>query len=91
MALEKMRGHGNDRETFKELIGEKVTACFEEGRELYIVFGDNALVLTSLGGECGPAFWVDGGEKLKRIISKRREGIERHLAELRDMPGVDLP
>ena len=87
--LTEYKGSANNREVFQYLVGETIKAAFmgEDGK-IYIVVGSGpALVFGGPGG--GPSYWVDQAESVKRVIDERRAQIERRVAELRDLGGVE--
>lgn len=87
------RGPANSKEIFKFLVGERITAAFmgNDGRPVIVLESGMGISFGSVGGECGPSYWPVSKEDVQREVAKRKEAIERGLAELRDLPGAELP
>lgn len=80
MAIEDYKGPSNSSDMFKHLVGETIKGVFEENSLMYIVLSNNnALTLTSHGGECGPAFFVTRQGDLKGILSARKSRLQSTL------------
>jgi hypothetical protein len=86
MALSEYRGPSNCKEIFQHLVGEKIVACFEHDRHVWIVVdGNHAFVI---GGSGFAVYRHELPAEVQRLVAQRRKAIERHNAELRDMAGV---
>lgn len=92
MSLADYKGPSNCSDIFRYLVGMKITATFQteaaEGTNTYIVDeSGNAIVFNSKHG----SYWKESKADVAKVVERRRREIEAKLAELRDLPGVELP
>lgn len=84
----------NTEEQLSHLVGAVVTACFrdDEGRVWVVTTDGDALVFGGgLSPDSGPAFWHASERDVRGVVGRRTKDIETKLAQLRAMPGVQLP
>lgn len=84
----------NTEEQLSHLVGAVVMACFRDdnGRVWIVTKDGDALVFG--GGpspDSGPAFWHESKHGVQMVVGRRKADIEMKLAQLRAMPGVQLP
>ena len=86
------KGPANSRAIFPHLIGETVKSAFlNTDGTMWLVFASgDALVIGCPDGDT-PTYRKEGHKAVKAVVDQRRQEIEGKLAELRDLPGVDLP
>lgn len=86
MSNRQIQQAANSEETLKELVGSKIIGALREGANLYLVLdNEQSFVLTSLGGETTPAFWIASRSDTARVINKRRKEIEEHIKQLGEL------
>ncbi len=92
--LAAMAGKANHRETWEFIVGERIDGAFEDQEHnLVIVMRSGvALVLTSLGGETIPAFWVEARHDWERRLDRVRDELLRVQGGLRRLlfAGLDI-
>jgi len=66
--LTESKAPGNSREIFKHLVGEKITACFGVGSQIWIVCGSGSAFVVN-----NAAYWVENAEAVEKVIDKRRD------------------
>lgn len=84
--LTQCMGSSNSETVFRHLVGERIVAAFRDGTHLVLQMESGpALVLTSLGGETSPAYFVEAPEETQKRANRRRAEIRRMIEELRDV------
>lgn len=90
MALSEYKGPSNSSDIFQHLVGEKITACFEHDRRVWLVVESGHAFVVGGSGDSFMVYWREQPEKVQRVVDRRRKDIEQKTQELRDMAGVDL-
>ena len=90
--LTSYKGPSNSIEVLQYLLGETITAAFQDdvGAIVLVLGSGDAIVFGTRGGG-SPVYWPEREPDVQARIARRREEIQRKLAELRNLPGVDLP
>jgi hypothetical protein len=83
------KGPSNCNDIFQHLVGEEIKAAFmgDDGK-IYVGSGDAFVVGGSMGTYA--VYWREQKGDVDMKVRARRASIEKKLAELRDLPGVDL-
>lgn len=92
MSLSDYKGPANSTEILQHLVGERIYAAFadQRGKIILVLESGHGIDFFSLGGD-SPGFGPLRPEEIGRLIAARRKDINQKLAELREMPGVELP
>jgi hypothetical protein len=90
--LSDYKGPANSRDIFPYLVGETIKAAFKtpDGR-IWIVVGSGEALVVGAADNASLSFWKENARSVKNVTDARRKEIEQKIAELRDLPGVELP
>jgi hypothetical protein len=83
--LERMAGRANNSDAWDAIVGETVEAAFEDTEHCIVVVmrSGTALVLTSLGGQSVPAYWVERRDDWEPRLNRVRTELLRVQGGLR--------
>ena len=88
--LRDYKGPSNSSEIFQHMVGEKVAACFQYERRVWLVTESGHAFVVGGSGDATTVFWQEMPEKVQRVIAERRRDIHQRIRELDDMAGIEL-
>jgi hypothetical protein len=92
VSLVKYIGPANSVEIFQHLVGEKITACFMEDGQIWLVLESGCALVVGPGG--GPengsflVYWKERKDETSKVVSERLAHIRRQMAELQSAAGM---